>query len=111
MFVYLLKLFWFRICMFFMHWYRDGMLYAYGMLLRSFRWIDRKFGMRVNIRFFFQPLYQERNLTGYVLGFLFRTFRLACGAVIAIACAAGIGAASIAWVLVPVFIIGKIAMP
>ncbi|OGM92369.1 hypothetical protein A2755_01215 [Candidatus Wolfebacteria bacterium RIFCSPHIGHO2_01_FULL_48_22] len=105
MFIYLLKLLIFRIWAFFVHWYRDGALFAYGKLLGVWRRIDRAFGMRVNLRFLFKPLYQERNITGYVLGFLFRLLRLGVGGVFIIILSSVICLVFLIWLAIPAYLI------
>ena len=44
--------------------------------------LERTFAFHVTLRHFFEPLYQDRTILGHVLGFVFRTVRLAGGAVI-----------------------------
>lgn len=108
MFVYLFKLLLSRVRMFFVHWYRDGALFVYGRFLRLWRRIDQKFGLRVNARFLFQPLYQERNITGYTLGFLFRSFRLITGGALAIVLSGAMAFLFVVWLCVPAYLIVKI---
>jgi hypothetical protein len=108
MLVYLAKLLLFRIVSFFVHWYRDGVLFAYGKLLGAWRRIDRVSGLRVNALFLFRPLYQERNLTGYVLGFFVHLFRVVAGGVAALVAAAVITALLVFWLLIPVYLVMRI---
>ncbi len=45
---------------------------------------DRSLALRVTLRHMFEPLYQDRSVIGYILGFIFRTVRI-CIALVAYA--------------------------
>ncbi len=77
--VYLLKNFIVDVFLFFKHWYWDGFHFIYGKALGIIRNLEKSLAIRINLRFLFQPLYQEYNIYGYVLGFLFRLFRILFG--------------------------------
>lgn len=42
--------------------------------------LDRTFALQITLRYIFEPLYQDRTILGYILGFIFRSGRvvLAC---------------------------------
>ena len=65
-----------HILLFFRHWYEGGLFAIYGRALGLIRKMERAFSIRINIHFLFSPLYQERNIYGYVIGFLFRGVRI-----------------------------------
>lgn len=62
--------------------------------------IDRKLAWKVTLRHFFEPLYQDYSLIGRMLGFVFRSLRLAGGLFIyAIVFSVAIGL-YVVWVLI-----------
>lgn len=76
LFAYLLDSFIFRIYKFFKHWYYNSFrLYAH-FVISLFETLDRTFAWKVTLAYLFEPLYQERNVIGYLLGFVFRGLRL-----------------------------------
>ena len=77
--IYLIKTCIFRIWMFIWRWYVRGFLAVYGFWLGVIRATERRLAIRINVRFLFQPLYQERNITGYTFGFLYRLFKIILG--------------------------------
>lgn len=94
--------------MFFVHWYWHGALFAYGTVRKMLRWLDHVFGLRVNARFLFHPLYQERNVTGYLLGFIFRSLRLILGVLVgAVLCVCAV-VVFVLWVGIPVYILVRV---
>ena len=38
--------------------------------------LDRSLALRVTLHHMFEPLYQDRSVVGYVLGFMFRSIRV-----------------------------------
>ncbi len=38
--------------------------------------LDRTFALQVTARYIFEPLYQDRTILGYILGFIFRSVRI-----------------------------------
>ena len=64
------------------HWYVDGFFFAYHHLARALTRVERLFALKANAYFLFDPLYQERNIVGYVVGFIYRFLRLMCGGIV-----------------------------
>lgn len=108
---YLIKRIFFHIVLFFKHWYVDSGRFAYGTALGLLRRLENKMALRINVRFLFQPLYQEYNFVGYVLGFVFRSGRILMGGVAALIGFLAIGVAYIFWAFVPIFFVAKIFYP
>lgn len=71
--------------------------------------IDQTIALKVTWRNIFQPLYQEYNAIGYVLGFIFRSIRLVIGGVLYGVVLVIAAAAYLVWAGIPVYIILKIA--
>jgi hypothetical protein len=107
-FIYLVKTLFFRIVQFFRRWYGGGFFAVYGQVLRIMRAVLGSLDPRLNLRFLFHPLYQERNVVGYLLGFLVRGSRALAGGVLSLVlllCGAG---AYVLWALIPVAIMYKV---
>ena len=45
-------------------------------MFNLFEELDKGFALKINFRNLFKPLYQDRNIIGYTLGFLFRGTRI-----------------------------------
>lgn len=73
--------------------------------LGIFERLDRTFALRVTIRYIFHPLYQDRSIIGYLLGFLFRFFRIVIGAGVYAVVWAIFAAVYIGWAAVPFLLI------
>jgi len=103
LFVYLIRNLFFTIFLFFKHWYVDGWYFAYGIFLRVMRALDRHFAVRVNLHYLFQPLYQQYNVVGYSIGFVFRALRIALGGLVYLFIVILALALFIVWVLIPLY--------
>jgi hypothetical protein len=107
--IYLFDRFLYRISHFIRHWYVDiFFIYSHFVISRLER-IDQTIALKVTWRNLFQPLYQERNIIGYALGFIFRSLRLILGGVLYGAIIAVSSAVFLAWACIPPYILLKIA--
>jgi len=94
---------------FFEHWYIFGTRFFWSHLSEVISSLDGNFAVFVTVRHLFEPLYQDRTVIGYILGFIFRVSRVLIGisiyslVVIAFTIFYGI------WILVPVLVLYKIA--
>jgi len=107
-FVYIIYSTFVAIVEFFTHWYVGGFRAGTHWLLEVLARLDRFFAFKITLRYFGQPLFQDRSMVGYVLGFIFRTLRLAVGGVVYLVV---IGIAIVfyaAWGLLLPFILYKI---
>lgn len=97
-----------RISDFFRHWYVDGFFRAMDWALSGLERLDKRFAVRITAKNWFQPLYQDYTIIGYVWGFIFRTVRIFVG--LSVYLAFVIFAASLfsAWAALPVFVIYQI---
>ena len=105
--IYLAKTFAFRIGLFFQRWYVGGFFTLYGLWLRLVRACERRLAIRINVRFLFQPLYQERNIVGYVLGFLYRFVKICVGGTLYFGTFALVIVAYVIWAAFPLVLIYK----
>ncbi len=100
--LYVLHRLFYRIIQFFHHWYVDGSrLFAHAFIgmLES---VDQTIAFRVTALHFFEPLYKDYSIIGRILGVIFRSGRLALGAVVylfLIGCSALI---YVAWAAIPI---------
>ncbi|MDP3947111.1 MAG: hypothetical protein Q8Q41_00250 [bacterium] len=99
-----------RFAEFFRHWYVVS-FYLIGRYLISFlERLDRTLAFRITLKYLFQPLYQDYTVIGYILGFIFRSFRLVVGgAIYAVVILVALGL-YLAWLLIPVYIISRIVL-
>ena len=106
--IYIVYRLFYVIGLFLRHWYIDSFYvsakYARSLFLR----MDRVIAARVTLINFFQPLYQDYTILGYIYGFIFRSLRLLIGATIYII----LGALAIllfgTWLLIPVILGAKL---
>lgn len=61
---------------FFRHWYLHGFLRATHWSYNFLERLDRFFALRITVKNWLQPLYQDYTLIGYLWGFIFRTLRI-----------------------------------
>ena len=104
---YLLKQAVLRVLRFLRHWYIGGFLYFWRKLLEILEGLDRAFAVRITMRHWLQPLYQDRTAVGYILGFIFRTSRIFFGSfVYALIFLIGVGI-YLAWAFAPAALVFK----
>ncbi|MCL4406369.1 MAG: hypothetical protein M1586_02490 [Patescibacteria group bacterium] len=106
--VYLFQLFFIRIGDFLRHWYVSGFHAFTDWTVRFLELLDRVLALKVSVRYWFQPLFQERSVFGYLIGFFARTIRIIFASVIytlVILIAFGI---YLAWILLPIWLVYKI---
>lgn len=98
---YLARGFVVNVLVFFKRWYLDSWYFIFGFGRRATRRLERSLALRINIHFLFAPLYQERNIYGYVLGFLFRSFKIVSGSVAYLIILFLTLAVYVCWALIP----------
>lgn len=106
--IYIIYRLFYVIGLFLRHWYVDSFYvsakYARSLFLR----MDRVIAVRVTLLNFFQPLYQDFTMLGYIYGFIFRSLRLLVGATIYMF----LGSLAIIlfgmWLLIPIILCSKL---
>lgn len=98
---YLFKRFFYRIKEFLRHWYVKSARLYWHFVISKLEKLDYTLAWKITIKNLFNPLYKDYSIIGYVLGFVFRLFRLLFSS--AIYAAIFIFAASlfIIWALIP----------
>lgn len=107
--IYLFDRFLYRISHFIRHWYVDSFFSYSHFIISRLEDMDQTIAFKITWRNLFQPLYQERNVIGYVLGFIFRSIRLVFGAIIYGSIIIVSGALFLVWAGIPPYILLKIA--
>lgn len=77
---YLALAFWQKIQGFLEHWYKDSFFFLSEKLHILLKKLDKVFALRTSAQYIFQPMYQDRSIIGYILGFIFRAIRIVVGA-------------------------------
>ena len=93
---------------FFRHWYVNGFLRTIHWTYNILEKFDRYFALRITMKNWFQPLYQDHTFLGYFFGFVFRTARILTGLLVyglTIILAASI---YLLWAMAPIYVIYKI---
>jgi hypothetical protein len=98
---YLFHRFFYRIFDFFRHWYIDGSRMIGHTFITTLENIDRSFAVKITLDHFFEPLYKDYSLIGRILGFIFRSGRVAFGIFIYALIGICFAFAYLAWVAIP----------
>ena len=98
----------YRIKEFFHHWYVHS-FNVYGHAVIGFlERLDRVFAFAITIKYFGKPLYQDRTVVGYILGFVFRSGRIIIGAVVYFFVIVTAVVVYLVWCAVHVYVIWRI---
>ena len=105
---YLLGRLVFRVFEFLEHWYWGSFRVAGGKLIDLFEKWDKFFALKITLRHWLQPLYQDRTMIGYILGPIFRTGRIIVAASVYLLAAALAALIYFIWLIIPPYIVYKI---
>jgi len=75
-FVYLFETFFKNIKFFIEGWYVRSTKKIFEKLRETIVDLDKDFGLKINLRNIFAPLYKDYSIIGYFLGFIFRLGRI-----------------------------------
>lgn len=75
-FSYLTHRLWYRVRIFFHHWYVDGSYFFGRLWMTIFLSLERTFALRITLTHFFEPLYQDYSIVGQIIGPIFRLGRV-----------------------------------
>jgi len=95
---------------FFIHWYVGGYRNFSRRLVGFLAELDRLIAFRITLHYFGKPLFQDKSLVGYILGFFFRSSRLLLGGIFYIFVILLAVCLYVAWAAVIPFIIFKIVV-
>lgn len=105
---YLGRQFVWRIFEFLEHWYLGSFRVTGGRFMELLRDWDKFFALKITVRHWLEPLYQDRTLIGYILGPIFRTGRIILALIVYLLVTALAGLLYVLWLLIPPYIIYKI---
>ena len=94
---------------FFRRWYKSGFIRISQTAVSVLNFLDRYFAVRVSLSNLLRPLYQDRSVIGYVLGFIFRLIRIVLGTIIYLAIILGFSAVYLIWAALPIYVILRAA--
>ncbi|MBI4992372.1 MAG: hypothetical protein HZB99_04105 [Candidatus Harrisonbacteria bacterium] len=97
-----------RILGFFGHWYINGFLRIVHWTYNILEKLDRYFALRITMKNWFQPLYQDYTPIGYLWGFTFRTVRILISLIVYAVIIFLSASVYILWAAVPIYVIYKI---
>ena len=103
--VYLARRFIYRFLDFFHHWYVDGSRAIERRFMATLTAADRSFAVAITLRHFFEPLYKDYSIIGRIMGIIFRSVRVAIGAVCYFFLALVFAALYLAWLAIPAVIL------
>jgi hypothetical protein len=86
----------------------DSFYVIKGWTMGRVRILEKRLALRINLHFLFSPLYQEYNIYGYVLGFLFRLFKIITGGIFYLILVLLGAFVYLAWIIIPLFFVYKI---
>jgi hypothetical protein len=106
--VYFLKFSLQAVADFFRHWYVGGAVAWIGGTIGFLERLDRRLALRVSLRYLFSPLFQQRDLIGFTLGFIFRLLRILVALVVYGAAIFFSFLLFLGWAILPAVLIYKI---
>lgn len=104
-FSYLIHRLWYRIRIFFHHWYIDGTYFFGHLWLAVFFSLERFFALRITLAHFFEPLYQDYSIVGQIIGPIFRLGRVVTGLVVYFFIASFFLFFYILWLTIPIVLL------
>jgi hypothetical protein len=107
-FPYLISRFFYRLAEFFRHWYISSFRIFSHYVISILEKLDRRFALKITLKHLFQPLYQDRTLIGYILGFFFRSGRLILGGIVYLGVLAIAVFCYFIWLAIPLYIILRV---
>lgn len=103
--VYLANRFLYRVTAFLRHWYINAIFVISHKTMNILERLDRRLALKITLRNWFRPLYQDYTFIGYVLGITFRTWRVISGAIIYLIVIIAAVAVYFIWAAIPFWII------
>jgi len=102
---YLVQRFFYRIYEFIYHWYVGGFVWFIRHTFDLLEVMDRFFALRITLRYWLKPLYQDYSVIGYILGFILRTGRLLLGGAVYLLLIIIVLLLYIVWAAIPIYIV------
>jgi hypothetical protein len=99
----------YRLFLFFDRWYRCWSVSYWSRVLDLVESLDRTFAVRVHIRYWLVPLFGDYTVVGRIIAFPVRTFFIVFGSILYLAVFAIAFLLWSIWVLIPFYILFRIA--
>ena len=93
---------------FFEHWYVGGARFFWKRGLDILGALDATFAVPVTLKHLFEPLYQDRTVIGYILGFIFRTLRVLIGLGLYVVIVVSVLTLYLLWATIPIYFIYQV---
>ncbi|MDD5431170.1 MAG: hypothetical protein PHP03_03030 [Candidatus Pacebacteria bacterium] len=106
--IYIIQRFFYRILQFIYHWYVESFILYASWFLGVLERFDRGFALKVTVRSWLSPMYQDYTLVGYIMGVTFRTLRIFLALVFYLILTAIALAGFLAWALAPIYAVYQI---
>lgn len=103
--VYLLNRFFYRLKEFLRHWYLNSFYIITHRTLNLLERLDRILALKITLRYWLKPLYQDYTLVGYLMGFIFRSWRIIIAAIVYSLIIAAAAAIYIVWMAIPLYVV------
>ena len=105
---YLSQRFLFGITDFLNHWYVRSFFNMSHFMIGVFERLDRIFALKINLKYWLKPLYQDSGILGHVLGFFARSVRIFLATVVYIPVFLLSALAYFVWLTIPILIVYQI---
>jgi hypothetical protein len=105
--LYLIRLLFTKIGDFLRHWYISSFYLIADLTIKLLEALDRTLALRVSVRYWLYPLYQERNAVGYIVGFFARTVRIVFATVVYVLIIVVVAGIYLLWATLPFWLIYK----
>jgi len=97
-----------RLLDFLRHWYISSFYNFSHSTLALLEKLDRRFALKINLKHLFVPLYQDRSVMGYGLGFILRGAKVSLASVLYLAVLLLSALAYLIWLVIPIFLTYRI---
>ena len=108
--IYLTTRFVYRLQEFLEHWYVGGFRIISHWAVSFLESLDKTLALQVTLRYIFEPLYQDRTILGYILGFIFRSGRVVLASIIYVLVIVVFLAVYLGWMLFLPYVLYRTAL-
>lgn len=109
--LYLLWRLYFSLAAFLRDWYLDSFKWTAHRALSILEELDKTLALKISLRHLFQPLYGDRTIIGYVMGFFWRLWRIVVASLIYLVIIALVSVIYFLWLSLPIYLLFKTIEP
>lgn len=77
-------------------------------MLELFEELDKAFALKINTRNLFKPLYRDKSIIGYIMGFILRSFRIFIASILYLFIFSASVVLYAMWLAIPIYLIYKV---